>query len=536
MANRLFDEIAITTRMNNPQYNKTDVDRLMLERSFNYDDDNTNNTNNTNNAYNISNNIGKNIRVKKKSNSKKIMFGEITGEREVINGYDNGMPMRSSFTNKRDIRNNRNNMNKNNTNGEIDQNSHFDFNLYDESQSNDFDKKKLYYSEPSDGMYSNIEESMTQITDNTNPYETCIIGINTTNCWLNDNMASVVNKNYGISGYALYGMMGSLYLLSENDLIQTEYVSYFDFQDKKKLNAGLLTLRSKMNDYRDQFTIDNYVLSNYKHKIDTKVAKGFSKLTMAIVVNPNESTKESDRVNSIISNVSQIKNLISSSTISSVESLSLVSVIKIKPVFAYGINKIIKGSFNQNSMRDYLVFIGISCGYYEDKEIRLIELPLKDNDNINNYVFGIITRKDDNYNKSNNSNNSNNSIADIKTFSTAIHYIKLTVFDEVRIPIVKERYKYRLNKILQTTGLKNIYDTESSDYYKLYNSANGINGAYITDCVQYMDLIIDKNTQNKKSQNKSYNTAGKYYANKEFDYYVRDVITNAIIVMGKIVD
>lgn len=547
----LEDRVMDDRNMNMTKHRRiTDVDRLMLERNMsmegtierygdnlrdNYDDDgNLKNTSNRANRSNIRGNIRGNVRSNRRrrnnndNDSEDVdEYGEVTGMRLEKDSeiYDHGMPLRSSFKTRK---------------SEHDQNEHMDFNLYDRENKSSLSKDRLYYTEMNDGMYSDISEAMNPITEGTDPYETCITGINTTSCWLNDNMGSTIPSSYGTSGYGLFSIMGAMYLLSDGD-VMAEYVSYFEFQEKRKLNAGLLTIRDKLNKFRDQIIIDNYIITSYENVLDKKTASNIKRLGFVLVVNPLQPRIETQRINDIVHKLSGTPNIFSDRTISSIESISLVNIIRLKPIFKYGIQSIINHRFNKKYQKEnishrYLRFVGITCGFFEDKTLRLIEIPLKGN----SHVFGVIMRKsnNDDYNYdgngdyldselgNNRSKNLMGSIADVSKLSMCINYIEQRVLDEVLIPIIDTRFKVRLNGTLQNTGLKAVYS--DPNYYKLHPD-----GANISDCIQYMDLIIDNNSIKAKSTNKGYISSSKFLANTDFDFYFRDIDTNTIFAMGR---
>jgi hypothetical protein len=513
---RVMDDRSLN--MTSDRYKKSlDVDRIMLERSMVMDG--------TSERYGQfkrddfeDDGSGKTKRRNQNQNQFNNEYGEVTGNRIEARSdrYDHGMPVRSSFQTKKP---------------DFDKNSHLDFDLYDKDMKNETDR--LYYSESGDGYYSELKEAMNPITEGTDPYETCITGINTSGCWLNDNMASIMSRSYAISGYALFSIMGTMYLLSDNDVL-TDYVSYFEYQEKKKLNAGLLTIREKLNKYRDQITVDNYLVSSNDYKINKETASGLKKLAFPVVINPRATENETFRLNSMIKKISKMSNVFSTKTVKSIDSVSLVTVSKIRPIFQYAINGIIEESFYSNLngssnklepiRSQFLRFVGITCGFFEDKTMRMIEMPLKGDE----HVFGIIMRKDDNdkYGINDSTRKKRGSIADIKKLSTCINYIEHRVMDEVTIPMIDKRFKIRLNTTLKTTGLRNIF--RNPNYYKLYPD-----GAHISDCIQYTDLIISDYSVGVKSKNRGYMTQCKFFANKEFEFYVRDINTNTIFAMGK---
>lgn len=455
------DDMDINMRSNR---RRCDVDRIMLERqltSHNFDNDTD-------------------------------YVGEITGEKLAdFDGYDKGMPMRSSFTLKK---------------AKYD-NTHHDFDLYDKTGRHE--KTNVQYSDNYSGDYADIDESMKTITNSTDPYETCISNISSTTCWLHSNMFMLSKNDYIVNGFGLFSSMGVIYLMSNNN-IQLELKNYFDYQDKKHLNAGLLTIKGLIGNKGDQLIIDNYIITDNIVPLSTVIAKRLKLLLFNIIVNKNHINSETHKVNNIIGTHSKIYNVVSQNTLS-FGHISLISVCKINPTWFYKIDNIIKIKFN-GIPRKFVRYVGKTFDYYEDSERQIIEIPFYNDD----IAFGIILSK-----------HNQNSSSDLKILNTSISYLKPTVLEEVLFPIFKKRYKTRLNKTLQKTGLTSIF--EEKNIHRLYPE-----GANLDDYIQYTDVIISDKCSNKLSNNKGYKTVRKFIANRMFEYYIRLTDINCILLMGRL--
>lgn len=449
--------------INNTIYNKhTNIDRIMLEREM------------TSHEYNNK------------------YIGEITGtEHDKSNIYDKGMPMRSSFTVKR---------------SNYDNNTHLDFDLYDTLDNN---SNNISYSNTSSGDFSNIDESMKTITRGSDPYAICIENVNTSTCWMFNNMFMLSKKDFVINGFGLFSIFGVIYLISDNS-IEHELKNYYGYQEKKHLNAGLLTIREKLNHYRNQIIIDNYVINNKDIPTNISTSKKLKSLIFNLIINKNKIRLETDRVNNIIKTISNMEHTLSYNTINKIN-ISLISICKITPIWEYKIDSIKQIRINNNIVK-CLQFVGKTFNYYEDTQKQLIELPLYGN----TYSIGIILHKQ--YIET---------VTDIKTLTISINYIKPTIIDEVIVPMINKRYKTRINGILKKTGLSSTFT--NNDIIGLYPE-----GGNISDCLQYTDIIFGSNSHNKISTNKNYKTTRKFIANKTFEFYLRDIENNIILVMGKI--
>ena len=260
---RGFDEIDFNTKR---YKNRMDVDRIMLERQMT-----THNTSDNDNY-----------------------VGELTGDEvDTSDRFDKGMPLRSSFTVKK---------------SRFDDNSHLDFNLY--NKINNSEKKNVtYYDDSNAGEYAGLDEAMKTITRGVDPYETCISDITNTTCWMHSNMFMVSKEDYIVNGFGLFSGFGVIYMISQGNT-ELEVKNYFGFQEKRHLNAGLLTIREKLNEHRNQIVMDNYLINDRYIPSSKKTANKLKNLIFNIVINKSCVDEEQHRINNIISTVSGINQLV----------------------------------------------------------------------------------------------------------------------------------------------------------------------------------------------------------------------------------
>lgn len=407
--------------------------------------------------------------------------GELTGEKinDSTEIFDKGMPFRSTFTLMRKQQNN----------------SHNDFDLFGRIDKTD---KHVTYIDSQTSDFADINDTMISITSNANPYETCINDISSTACWLNSNMSTLSNTDYVINGLGFFILFGIIYLTSKGKT-ELELKNYFNFQDKKHLNASLLTITDEIINNRDQIIFDNYFIHNKTIPYNKKSFDNLNQLVTNIAIDKNNISNEIERINKIISINSKISNVVSLNTISK-SNLSLISIAKIKPKWLHQTN-----SFNHNFLR----WINKSFKYFEDTDRQIIELPLYGK----SFVFGVINKK------------TNCSPIDYKTLSLSMKYMKSTLLDEIVIPAIKKMYKIRLNKTLLKTGLN-------------ISSFNDIIGLYpeysrIDDCIQYIDIDLCANNVVEKST-KEYRSSKKFIINDNFEFYLKNIDINCIMLIGKI--
>lgn len=485
IAQREMDEVEFNS---NGHKNLLDVDRIMLERqmtshNFNGDDESE-------------------------------YVGELTGEK--INRsdiYDKGMPVRSTFTVKRSV---------------YDNNSHLDFNLYEELKGSE--KSNIEYDDNYSGDYAGLDESMKTITRGTDPYETCIIDLNSTTCWLHTNMFMLQKDDYIVNGIGLFNSFGALYMISGGNT-EIEIKNYFGYQEKRHLNAGLLTIRDKLNVFRDQIIFDNYIINDKSIPSSTSMAIKIKKLIFNIIFNKSYINEEHKRINHIIKKISilddnfnnvnsndnydnaydNIDYVISVNTLSMID-IGIISIGRIRPIWHYKIDNIVTSRF-KGFLMNFIRYVGKMFYYFEDSETQIIEIPMAKNI----YSIGIVLSK----------TNSMMIPIDIKRMSSVINYLKPTILDEVIIPMIKKRFKLRLNKTLMKTGLEMAF--MENELVGLYPE-----GGRLNECLQYTDIIFGKKSENKIINNKGYRTTRKFIANRSFEFYLRDIESNILLVMGRL--
>ena len=475
--NRSWDEAVYNNRKD-----LMNVDRIMMERSFGSNE-----------------HLG---RMNSDEQSDDELYGELTGEKMMNRDdiFHKGMPVRSNFSSRKP---------------KFDDCVRSDFDLYEKVDKNR--KHNVSYNEDNTGEYSDINESLRTITKGDDPYENCISGLNNTSCWLYNVLSNIINDSVVVNGYSLFGIFSILYLTINNSY---DIKEYFEYPEKRQLHAGLKTINEVMNSYRHFMKYDNYMLIDSNITCDTNKLKrlmddGFM---FGIRINSNNIKGETIRLNRTIEKVNKIDDLISQNTIFGIKNgVSMITVAKINPKWYYQISKINKRpeskAINDGNYGS-ISFYTKSFNYYEDTEIQLIEIPLE-NPHI---VFGFIAHKQ-----------KNNQNTDIKRISSCINYVKNTVLDEVTIPIIKRRYKMRLNGTLTKSGLKNVFTRN-------HVSTIFPEGFTVNDCLQYIDLEMTTETaRNKINNNKGIISSRKFpINNNKIEFYIRETQHNIIPFFAKL--
>ena len=382
-------------------------------------------------------------------------------------------------------------------------NPHLDFNLFDKIKP---ENTLIDCSETTCGDFSNLDDGTKQTTQSNDPYATCITDINSTTACMHSNMYMVSKSDYIISGFGIFSVFGALYLVSRG---KTERVlkNYFGFQEKKYLNAGILTFGEKIHGTRDQFIFDNYLIYDDTMTVNKNTIKNIKTLLTCVSKN-SQNSKEFLAINHMINKSSHMNSALSARTLSR-SSAIILSITRIKPRWKYGIDKIQK-----HNSKTYVSFINKTFDYFEDRLMQIVEVPLSGD----LFVFGIIISK-----------HQIKQHTDIKTLTTAINYMKSITLQEVMFPLINHRYKTRLVNILHKTGLGGFFkDHELKNLFP--------NGDPINDCLQYVDVLMNMKSDNIKSNDIKSNdmiSSKKVIANNTFEYYIRDVETNCLFVMGR---
>lgn len=483
----LIDDRVMDDRaMNLERRRKTDndmFDRIALERSFTSygsDDDYDNN------------------------------IGELTHQPMVNDDDFNvpGMPNYGSFKPKE---------------SKYDQNDHFNFKVNRKLKSSE--KNMLYnddydYDDNNYRQYSRVDEHKSLYDNDNNDignsYDRFIDNINFMTLTMFRTLSMVNGKSFVINGYGLTNIMGVMYMLSQTN-IQDAFESTFNFTNKKGLNAGLITLRNQCNisSIRQYFTIDSYIISPSFIDINTTIASQLKKLVFPLVMNPRQAMYEKERINEIILKLSGIDNILSAKTLSNVSNgLLLLNVckfnIRIKNQkgmrIMYNNDTFYKYSHKEaKTIKIQMKFINlynVKCLYYETSSCKTIEIPL-----VSDHVLGILIGDDfANFNPQILMNNMRNLVE--------------VEFSEIMIPMIDNIYKMRLNSILKNTNINDIF--VQNDYSKLYPDEININ-----DIVQIHKVKFTASSNIKKTNNGVYN-GERFYANREFLFYVKDKNTNLI--------
>jgi serine protease inhibitor len=468
---------------------RSDVDRLLMERNgFNTD---------TIDDYKIGTASGRrNSRGKKKRVRKRAPedgYGEITGRMiHDNNQYDKGMPMRSSYSVKKEV---------------FDQNAYLDFDLFDKHKPT---KNNVGYFDPDGGGLCTIDKSTNIISKKADPIHICIDGIGNLSIFLHNNIGKIMNDAFNINAFGLYHAFAELYYGSIGNS-EIELKNYFSFCQKNVVERTMRGFMDKdLKSTLPYLTQRSFVFNDRFVPISKEFAK-HSHDVLFITVDNSHPKEEAERVNDIIEKTTGCQNILSGKTVKHME-VSIVNVMRFAPTWALKVDSVVLDSF-MGMKTEFIKFTGQSFGFYEDGEKLVLEIPCKHL----KLGFGIVLPKGPvMFNK-----------LDYDNLMNCIDSLKGTVIDEVMLPRVAKRVKMRLNNILQNTDLRAIFiESDLPDIYP--------KGAKLNDVLQYCDLVIDAKCVNKGNTIRGYQVMRKIKINKAFSYYIRYAPKNIILSTGHI--
>lgn len=410
-----------------------------------------------------------------------------------------GLPFRPQSSSKKKINNSRN--------------------VFELLQENDKPLRIKSFEENSN--YADVDESMGLITNSLNTFDQVINDTSRITSWLFDKIYyTSQDPNIMINGLGLVNLSAVMYFIS-NGKTEMDISEFFGFNEKRELNAGLLTIRDKIIPYRNQISFDNYLICDSRFPINTKLSHSLKKLIFTIILNKSDMKYESKRINHMINSLSGLdyEDLISIRTLTKCE-LGIYSIMKIKPIWNIPLKSIQMGVFQPDYSNDkyemeYLDFGSCELKAYDDPEISMVEIPIVKPKGQSPFSIGICKSK---------TNKNVSSFLDFKKLSSCIRYLKSSNFESVIIPRLQTMTKIRLNKTLYKNGLNSVFDDPKFD--SMFPE-----GIRLNDIVQYSS--IDFTTSSTKKKIKSCHSTRRFICNQSFIYYLRNEEINLILMIGK---
>jgi serine protease inhibitor len=478
--NRLSDRNFMDSQINIQQKNthEMNINRLSLERNQLFSNDS---------KYNPSSNKG---------TSKHI--GEITGDPFNKDNLEQGMPIRSMYQSRKTRENT--------------EQARLDFDLYDDDQPEQ--ELNVNYYDPSGAskidfadvgttgsqfMSKQTVDPVTVVSSSNNDYGLFMSGI----------MHKYMNDEYCISNYLLMSSFAALYVASKGNT-ELELKQYFDFIDKTNLYKGLV----EINNYVEKSQIikqKNIILADKELPINADFYNYIKPLVNIFKIDTKNYKYEAMKLgaylkslyNDEVSNISE--NLLKNTVI------TILNTCLIKPIWTIQFANMGPSSFYGKSVKQINMMScnGKSANYMEDSVNQVLELIMADGLT----AMGIVLPKSNVF-----------PTLTTRQYDVYISNMKPTVLESITIPIFKHTMKIRLSSLLKKSGLENVF--VRADFPELIPDT-----ANITDVVQNISFVMSTQcVKNDRANGPDTNIS--FEANHSFIYYVRNIKTNMVLLIG----
>jgi hypothetical protein len=402
--------------------------------------------------------------------------------------YDRRMPMRPEF-----------NITKSNYD---EQNNLFPPTINDLKQDlkkNKLTKTKELSSYETNFNFADINHD-TKLTENIQDNKVCLNGIANYGLFLFDNLIETMKGPFIFSSYLIYSIFGSLFVASEGNT-EVELKNYFNFPRSDILSNGLNEIQNIFSSHQSIHQ-GNCIIFSDDIDYNPQFCKNINAFTKIRRINRNNSAKEADDINKIISIMTQNNKKSVSKELLDRSSIILLNYASINPIWL--------SYFTKTSSKDGIDFMHAynqSFGYFEQPNLQILEILSKD-DLCMGIIYGDIELND-------------------KSLKFIISNLKSTIIEEVKIPKFKLHTKLRYTNILKETDLKTVFMDLKVPY--LFNSE-----CEITDCIQNIEFNFNENSiPSEQTKNKTnFVTSKKFIVERSFRFYIRSKINNCLLFMG----
>lgn len=467
------------------------LDRLMMERENLFEQDS--------NSGNKIDEFGRLVVDKYKLDQK---FGEITGNEFETHEMDRGLPVRSAYSKKRTS---------------VNQNDHFDFDLFDDRPSTlnvtSFDPTSTQGSVGAG--FADVPSSMAKMSSQLNPVSVCSTQIDRLNNNLYYFLFEVYENAYVTNGYGLFNLFASLFF-SANGMTEIELKKFFGFPKKEELYKGLMKINKCMESVERMLNYKNFLIIGSDLPYDPHYHDTIRDFCILVRVDVSKPFNEAKKLNEMIKKImgTELRNIVTPENLDRLQ-LMLLTTATLHPVWASPFDKITKGIFygyKYDEKLNFLHAIGKPYGYFEDTEHQMLEVKCAGNE----LVMGFLLYKKE----------VDTSIDDVKLHFYVSH-MKECVVDEVRIPIFEQDFKIRYNNTLNNLGLSTVFTKMICPKFFPEN-------VVLQDVVQNIRVTVDGASveSSKDSANRGYKSAKKFICDKPFLFYFRLVKTDTVLMMG----
>ncbi len=318
---------------------------------------------------------------------------------------------------------------------------------------------------------------------------------NEVNFAINNNFSFEITNylNYKFSKYVfnIFSLLNIFKILYLCSIGNTEILLSKIFKEAKnpdQIIDDLITALDIVN--QNNFMTYNFLIS--KDLVNEKPFSKFNKILRILNFNKNILhkinsyiiTKSHHKINNILFDISTNTN-------------------GIDVISACYLNIVLPLSTNSN----FLIGVDMICNYYEDNNIKLIEIPCS---NYRSLVFDVVMIKQHFAVDMNDIN---------KIISEELSKKKISI---IKIPVFKVESNINCNNMLRNLHVDNIFQILE------LNIVN--NTSHINNILQKCIIEVGGNNNNN---NKLHKTNGISFICNNFMYYVRDIKTNMFIISGK---
>lgn len=437
-------------------------------------------------------------------------FGEITGQPLELSDNELGMPIRSSFSMRRD--------------GTDPRHGRNDFDLFAPSGS----KFDVSYNDPVNPLapaYSQVNSGNEKVIPEAYGLDPGSFISPKINSHVISLFSLMINNSpFCISPYGLFNSIIPVYYGSSSNT-ENELVDYFTMGSKDNMFDGLKYIKNELNKFskipgstqNPQLITKSMVFIDKNLNVNQNLARHLADIIEIYPIDPSNSTNEAANINGYINKMSGgligpiSKNIIGRANI------LCTSFLYIKPEWAIPFEKSVDGTFNGNPCK-YLTQHDTTHEYFEDNIYKLTEFVLKGNI----MSMGIIKTKSREHAHNFNELTSNE-------INIMIKNLKPQALNRIMIPIFTQQIKLKLTNLLTKTGLVSVFEN-----LNVPELIEGQEPSNISDIIQNITVIVANTSgQPTKKHDKAIGkTRVDFVVSDRFVYYFRLLATNTIILLG----
>lgn len=459
---------------------------------------------NVSNNYNNSDNIYLNrnkLLINNVKNKADGISGEITGFNLNNNDIINGMPLRDNFKNI--------NVNKDGNS----KNKYLDFNIFNNNMK--VENTDVKYNDTNKDKVSFLNKNVETNSDLKKKNKDDIIDLyNDLNCTIFSNFQeSLGNRN--ILTIGTYSLLLNLLVLFRGSNNKTEKIFSEFFNNISKENLYNIVNEFKVME-NDNFKMINLIYLSKKFLLNNSYKNYVSKLSKIYNIDKNDPydydkiNKENDEL------LNKVSIKVLSNDILENKEMVMSNIIFFRTKFKIPFSRVNNSkkmfhSYKKKKLMTMMTIRNIVTEFYEDKYYKLIELECKEDRNIGFIIPKVF----------------NCPALTWDRLSFYIKRLKRVVLGEITIPKFKDHCKFKIDNILKKMGLGSIYNN-----INITDIVSNDNDLKVDNVLHQILLIVDEGGVSNYNISDKCNNKKKFIADHPFIYYVRDIKSKMILIMG----